>query len=80
MSDTVRVRVLVVIDSDGEWGACGWKNAQWGDLIQCADGLNGGQENHFWVTAELAIPKEATEAKGEPTVHLSQVTPEESTA
>jgi len=78
MAKTVTARILAVVDSDGKWGALGWKGGQWGDFISCADDLNGGQENHFWITAELVIPDIGKEIKGEATAHMSQVTPEES--
>ena len=56
MADTVQVRILVVVDSDGNWGASGHPNSSFGDLIHCADGLNGGLETQAWITAEVPLP------------------------
>ena len=61
-TNMVKVRVLVVVDSSGDYAAAGSKNSDWADLISCADGLNGGKENQFWLTAELPVPEEGDNA------------------
>ena len=79
MGETVTVKVLVVVDSDGNWAANGYKDAEWGDLIPCADMLNGKPENQFWLTAELAIPSisEITTEAAQIDTHLTEVHPKD---
>lgn len=57
---TVKVRVLVAVDSDGNWGACGYRGAKdWQDLISgAADHLNGGHETQAWITADIPLPSQ----------------------
>ena len=55
MGETVTVKVLMDVDSAWNWAANGYKDAEWGELIPCADMLNGKHENQFCLTAWLAI-------------------------
>ena len=62
MSDkTVTVRILVIVDGHGDWAAAGHSGADFGDLIYCADDLDGGLETQAWVTAELPLPPKPIE-------------------
>ena len=82
MADTVKVKVLVVVDSDGNWAASGYPKAEWADLICCADSLNGKPENQFWLTAELAIPRipEIAMQDSKVETHLTEVHPKDQRA
>ena len=61
---TVTVRILVIVDSDGNWAASGFPKAELGDVIHCADGLNGGLETQAWITAEVPLPPKAMSLVG----------------
>jgi hypothetical protein len=59
---TVKVRIAVTVDSDGDWSASGWKGAQDDDAMGIAiDGV-GENSSRYWITAELPIHEVQTVA------------------
>jgi len=54
---TVRVRILVAVDRNGKWAACGysWSDAKESIFI---DDLEDGEVYH-WVEADVPLPAEA---------------------
>lgn len=52
-----KVKIMVAIDSDGNWCAGGWSKADENDLKDMVAENIGYGENYFWVTAEVEIPK-----------------------
>ncbi len=61
----MKVRIAVVVDSEGNWGSAGWK----GDRTQILEAARGviddvtpvddieAIEKAFWVTVEIPIPE-----------------------
>ena len=61
---TVKIRALVVIDSDGSFGVYGYNGCDFGDCVEpSAQHLNGGPENQFWLEIDLPIPEAGETAK-----------------
>lgn len=58
---TVRVRVLVAVDSDGDWTAAACDNNDVDDAMEWINTrrLRGNIDYH-WITAEVPIPRETT--------------------
>ena len=57
MSETVRVRVAVAVDSNGEWNACGAVGMDDQDaMCLAADPLEFG-EARYWLEAKLPLPQ-----------------------
>lgn len=60
---TVRVRIAVVVTTDGQWGAAGWplkdpKDKDW-TLMQsmASDALEPKEDPaHYWIEADVPIP------------------------
>jgi len=60
MMATVKVRIAVAVDPDGDWNSCGWKTGTNKDAMSiCVDTLGSG-EARYWLEAELPIPEIAT--------------------
>ena len=62
MSETVRARIAVAVDGDGNWNACGWDCCP-SDARAAAlalEGTGGMHERVFWVEVDLPIPTEIT--------------------
>lgn len=60
MSKTVKVRIAVAVNAEGDWSACGWPNpSAAGDMMGMAlDSLDAdGAVSEFWITAELPVPE-----------------------
>lgn len=59
---TVKVRVAVAVDSEGEWCAAGWTDGE-GKLSEgCDDHILDGLGpicNQHWIWADLPIPEPA---------------------
>jgi hypothetical protein len=61
MPKTVKVRIAVAVDPEGDWNATGWRGRD-GEPVDeeameiVADNLNPG-ERRFWVEAELPVPE-----------------------
>lgn len=55
---TVKVRILVAVDSKGEWSAYGYTNNDEATNHECLwlEGMDG-REAYYWVTAEVPIPE-----------------------
>jgi hypothetical protein len=53
---TVKVRVAVLVDADGNWSAAGWKGAGDNDVARDADCLEGTMQEYF-VTVEVPLPR-----------------------
>lgn len=56
---TVRVRIAVAVDTDGNWVACGGPDVadDWHGAMDCMlDEIKEG-ESRYWVEAELSIPR-----------------------
>jgi hypothetical protein len=56
---TVKVRVAVLVDADGNWSAAGWKGAgdnEAMDVARDADCLEGTMQEYF-VTVEVPLPR-----------------------
>jgi hypothetical protein len=57
---SVKVRIAVAVDPDGDWNSCGWKDGKAADAMSiCVDTLASG-EARYWLEAELPIPEIAT--------------------
>ena len=57
MSKTVRVRVAVSVDPEGEWYGVGWKGASDEEMRHSTlDCVEVGERSYF-LTAELEIPE-----------------------
>lgn len=57
---TVKVRIAVAVDPEGDWNSCGWKDGDVKDAMGiCVDTLGSG-EARYWLEAELPIPEIAT--------------------
>jgi len=59
---TVRVRIAVAVDPQGNWNAAGWKvhghQPEEREFLFCAlEGLDSSEESCFWVEADLPIPE-----------------------
>ncbi len=62
---SVKVRIAVAVDNDGDWYAVGWLDAEEGGSAKgyAEDELAKKAAHYFWVTAELPIP-EPVEVEG----------------
>jgi hypothetical protein len=57
MTKTVKVRIAVAVDPEGNWNSCGWSDAPSDkSMTDIAADMVGDGEAHFWLTAELPIP------------------------
>lgn len=56
---TVKVKIAVVIDDEGNWTANGWNDGEKECMGICLDIIDiiDGDVQRFWVEAELPIPK-----------------------
>lgn len=61
---TVKVRVAVAVDSDGDWMAVGYRDASEAHSADDARGEVGDGASIYWLTAELPIP-EAVEVQAD---------------
>ena len=52
---TVKVRIAVAVDPDGNWNAYGWTDADGVAMELALEGVASG-EARYWVTAELPVP------------------------
>ena len=59
MSRSVKVRIALVVNSDGKWNASGWSGAENDEVMECAlEGLEAtGGEAEFWITATVPLPE-----------------------
>lgn len=55
---TVKVKIAVAVDTDGDWCSAGWSNADDNDLIGAAIENIGEGEARYWLIAELEVPEE----------------------
>lgn len=56
MSTTVKVRIAVAVDPDGDWNACGWSSATDKTARDLATETVGEGEAVYWLEAELPVP------------------------
>lgn len=66
---TLKVRIAVAIDFDGNWSASGWDKGGDDQLMDiAAEGVDVG-ETRYWITAVLPIPEiqEVQKIEGEVT-------------
>lgn len=57
---TVRVRIAVAVDVQGDWNSCGWKGGDDKEAMKiCCETLEAG-EARYWLEADLPIPEHAT--------------------
>ena len=60
MIRTIKVRVAVSVDCNGDWSASGWSSTSPEDFHgYTIDSLEPG-ENRYWLEAELQIPETKT--------------------
>jgi hypothetical protein len=53
---TVRVRIAVSVDADGNWNACGWtKTSDANKMGLAIEPLSQG-EQQYWLEADLTLP------------------------
>lgn len=53
---TVKVRIALEINQDGEWQASGWTDLEtWESTMGCFDSLEGDVVRH-WIEAEVPVP------------------------
>jgi len=58
--ETVRVRIAVAVDPDGNWCAMGWKDGDDTEWMSCAlDDVAEGEAQYF-VEATLSLPEAVT--------------------
>lgn len=64
---TVKVRIAVAVDADGDWNACGGSGMDDGEAMDIAIDVVGNGEARYWLTAELPVPEpQEIEATVEP--------------
>lgn len=76
MTDTIRVRIALAIDSGGEWNANGWggqKEPYEPAAMLSAQSLVGEDAALYWIEAELPIPREGGARGDEPLTATVQV-------
>jgi len=57
---TVRVRIAVAVDPDGDWNSCGWKGGGDENAMEiCTESIGSG-EARYWLEADLPVPEIAT--------------------
>lgn len=49
----IKVRVAVAANSDGQWQAYGFQDAEWDEAMDAFDTLPG--EQRFWIEAEIEV-------------------------
>lgn len=57
---TVKVRIAVAVNADGNWNSSGWKKAKDSDAMDLAqEGLQeiSSCEKVYWVEADIPIPE-----------------------
>lgn len=55
---TVKVRIAVAVDPEGEWNSCGWSKSDDKDCRSIAiEGVAPG-EVLYWLEADLPLPEE----------------------
>ena len=54
---TVKVRIAVTVDSDGNWIACGWEGVRDGDAMNTAIDCAREGASRYWIIAELPVPE-----------------------
>ena len=56
--NTIKVRIAVVIDSEGTWSAAGWSGDQT-DTMNEAEAIQEmtNYVNFYWLTAEIEMPE-----------------------
>jgi len=60
LSRTIKVRVAVSVDCNGDWSASGWSSTSSEDFHSYTiDALEPG-ENRYWLEAELDVPETKT--------------------
>jgi hypothetical protein len=60
MSKTVKVRIAVSVDCNGDWSSAGWSSSSSEDFHSYTfDSLKPG-ENRYWLEAELEVPETKT--------------------
>jgi hypothetical protein len=63
MSKTVKVRIAVSVDCNGDWSSAGWSSTDSTDSENfhsyTIDSLEPG-ENRYWLEAELEVPETKT--------------------
>ena len=60
MSGSVKVRVAVAVDPDGEWNAVGWAGGSDKERLAAARDLVGDGEACYWLEATVAVPAAKT--------------------
>ena len=63
---TMKIRIAVVTDENGDWSACGFKDGDESDFHNFAsDGLEGKLLRECWITADVPLPEPVAEVAGE---------------
>ena len=57
---TVRVRIAVAVDADGDWNSCGGAGVSDFECIEAASECIATPSNLCWVEADLPIPEAMT--------------------
>lgn len=52
---TVKVRIAVVVCSDGSWNSCGWSDGTEKELMEIACDAMPDGESRFWLEAEIPV-------------------------
>jgi len=68
---TVRVRIAVTVDPDGNWRSAGWKESGYGDderdIRDCVEENADDMAKLYWIEADVPIPEEPKLIVGEVT-------------
>jgi hypothetical protein len=68
VSRTVKVRIAVAVDPDGDWNSAGWSKRDGQpageDAMELACDNVGTGERRYWIEAELMVP-EPEDVQGE---------------
>ena len=56
---TVKVRIAVAVDPDGDWHACGWSGSSDETMMRTAVDTIAEGERRYWIEAELEVPDAA---------------------
>lgn len=54
---TIKVRIAVAVDPDGDWNSCGSKSLSEDEAMELAGEPLSEGEARYWVTAELRVPE-----------------------
>jgi len=57
MNKTVKVRIAVCVDPQGDWSSSGWSGATDEDMMENASGDTSMDAKQYFIEAEIPIPE-----------------------